>query len=185
METMYHPSATEMPARMSAMWAAGQLFENLPKAAENHPKDDDLSVRLFIAAFASLGMVGLNLTAGLGLSHTMGYAMGSPYGIPHGETSCMSLAPVLQLKSQDPATAAQIARMLPYVSLGKAGVSGDAGSDAREVARRVEELVRNLGLRQGLKERGVDRGELGTIVQRATGGKGSAEVEKLVEGLYY
>ena len=189
METMYHSSATEMPARMSAMWAASQLFEYLPKAKELHPKDEDLSTRLFLAAFASLGFVGQNLTAGLGLSHSLGYALGSPYGIPHGETSCMTLGSVLQLKALKKEDADQIARMLPYISGGKVARSDDAQADAREVGRRVDELVKGLGLRQGLNDRGVGKGEIGIIVKRATGGKGSTEelsrVEQLVEGLYY
>lgn len=97
----------------------------------------------------------------------------------------MTLAAVLQLKSQDAAAARQVARMLPYVSGGRVSASGDAAADAREVARRVEALVQGLGLRKGLKERGVDGGQVGLVVQRATGGQGSAEVERLVEGLFY
>lgn len=190
METMYHPSATELPAKIMAQHAASELFHLLPQARDKHPSDEDVSTRLFLAAFASLGFLGLNMTSGLGLSHSLGYALGSPYGIPHGETSCMTLGGVLQLKSLEPEAAGQVARMLPGITGGAVARSGDAGADAREVGRRVEELVRELGLRKGLKERGVGKGEIGTIVNRATGGgKADTEtlrrVEGLVEGLFY
>ena len=189
METMYHPETTELPARAMAQWAAGQLFETLPKAKDAHPNDEDLSTRLFLAAFASLGFVGLNLTTALGLSHTLGYALGSPYGIPHGETSCMTLGSVMRLKSLDKGSADQVARMLPAITQGRVARSGDDQADASEVGRRIDELVKNLGMRKGLEERGISKGEIGIIVKRATGGKADTEtmkrVEQLVEGLFY
>ena len=55
------------------------------------PMDEDIITRLQLAAFASLGFLGLNFQAGLGLSHSLGYALGAPYQIPHGITSCMTL----------------------------------------------------------------------------------------------
>lgn len=82
MEQMYHPTSTEMPSRQMCLYAAGELFKNLPKYKAN-PKDEDVITRLQLAAFASLGFLALNVKGGLGLSHAMGYALGSPYQIPH------------------------------------------------------------------------------------------------------
>ena len=81
-ETFYHPYATEMPWKALAIWALGVLFEDLPKAKESHPSDEDVMTRLMLAAFASSGLRGGNFKGGMGLSHSLGYALGSPYGIP-------------------------------------------------------------------------------------------------------
>lgn len=82
MELMYHPTSTEMPCRQMALYAAGELFKNLPLYKAD-PKNEDVITRLQLAAFASLGFLALNVKGGLGLSHTLGYALGSPYQIPH------------------------------------------------------------------------------------------------------
>ena len=77
-----HATATEMPCRQMCLVAAGDLFTYLPKYKAN-PKDEQVITRLQLAAFASLGFLALNVKGGLGLSHSLGYALGSPYGIPH------------------------------------------------------------------------------------------------------
>ena len=73
------PSATEMPARQMCLNSAGDLFTNLRKYKAN-PKDEQTITTLQLAAFSSLGFLGYNVKGGLGLSHTLGYALGSPYG---------------------------------------------------------------------------------------------------------
>lgn len=86
MELMYHPTSTEMPCRQMALYAAGELFKCLPQYKAD-PKNEDVITRLQLAAFASLGFLALNIKGGLGLSHTLGYALGSPYQIPHVRSS--------------------------------------------------------------------------------------------------
>ena len=81
-ETFYHPYASEMPWKAMSMWALGVLFECLPKAKSSHPNDEDVMMRLMLAAFASSGLRGKNVKGPMGLSHSLGYALGSPYGIP-------------------------------------------------------------------------------------------------------
>ena len=80
-ESMYQPYATEMPWKVLSMWVVATLFEYLPKSNESHPNDLDTITRLFLAANASLGFRGRNYK-GMGLSHSIGHALGSPYGIP-------------------------------------------------------------------------------------------------------
>ena len=184
-ESQYHPTATEMPCRLIARGAAQELFENLPKYKAN-PKDQDVITRLFLAAYASLGFLGRNMKGGLGLSHSLGYALGSPYDIPHGETSCLTLGHVAKLKaSTDEAAAANLARMLP--SLGGTR-TGDDRKDGAEVGERILALVKELGLKTTLTEKGVGKDQVGIIVQRATGGLKEGDlfekVKGLVEGLY-
>jgi alcohol dehydrogenase class IV len=81
-ESQYQPYATEMPWRALSIWAVQTFFENLPKAKVSHPDDDDVTTRLLLASFASLGFRGKNVKGGMGLSHSLGNSLGSPYGIP-------------------------------------------------------------------------------------------------------
>ena len=184
MEIMYHGYSTEMPTRLMALNAASELFKYLPKYKQ-HPKDEETITRLQLAAFASLGFLGLNIKGSLGLSHTLGYAMGSPYGIPHGITSCLSLGHVVKLKAQSSSEdAAQIARMAPFIGLTK---SGDDVKDATAVGDAVLKLVQDLGLKTTLTEKGVGEDQLHVIVKTATGkeeGEFYEKVKELVAKLY-
>lgn len=193
-ETQYHGYATLMPAQWMGLVAIRELFEFLPKYRAN-PKDEDVIIRLFLASYASLGFLGGNMKGGLGLSHTMGYALGSPYGIPHGITSCLTLGHVVKLKArgsvEDAAAVSRVLEVLPGEKR-----SGDDVKDAERVGDRILGLVEELGFKTTLTEKGVGRDELSTILSRATGGladkEGKSEQEekmvgglrKMVEGLY-
>jgi alcohol dehydrogenase class IV len=167
-----------------ALNAAGDLFKCLPKYKEN-PKDEDVISRLQLASFASLGFLGLNLKGGLGLSHVLGYALGSPYQIPHGITSCMTLGHVVKLKAQNSSEdAEQIARMAPFAGVAK---SGDDKKDAVAVGDAILALVESLGLKTTLSEKGVGKDQVHTITKTATGKESGdlyEQVKQLVENLY-
>jgi alcohol dehydrogenase class IV len=178
LELLYHPTASEMPARWMALQAAAGLFRLLPLYKKD-PRDEEVITQLQLAAFASLGFLGCNLKGGLGLSHALGYALGSPYGIPHGITSCLTLGLVVKLKAGEPEAARQVARLLPL--LGESA-SGDEREDAERVGERVLGLVRELGLDGDLRNYEVGRDQIAVITQRATGQE-SGEVYDAVEGL--
>ncbi|KAI2831499.1 hypothetical protein CBS133816_2414 [Aspergillus niger] len=77
-EAMYHPTASEVPWKILAIYAVGELFECLPKAKEDCDMSDDATtVRLMLASFASSGLKGEDLGNGMGLSHSLGYALGT------------------------------------------------------------------------------------------------------------
>jgi alcohol dehydrogenase class IV len=182
-ELLYHPTASEMPARWLTLQAAASLFENLPLYKKN-PKDKEVVTRLQLAAFASLGFLGYNIKGGLGLSHALGYALGSPYGIPHGITSCLTLGHVVKLKAQDAAAAEQVARLMPFI--GEAS-SGDKKRDAEKVGDRLLQLVKDLGLDSDLRNYKVGEDQIPVITKRATGqesGDVYDSVEGLVKGLF-
>lgn len=192
-ETQYNPSTTWIPTRLVALSALHELFRLLPKYKAD-PTNEDLITGLFLAAYASLGMIGKNLKGGLGLSHSLGYALGSPYGIPHGITSCLTLGHVVKLKArQSSANAEEIARILPYIDEKS---TGDNVKDGDLVGDRILGLVKDLGLKTTLTEKGVGKDQLDIICARATGGlmpdkeKSKQEedllnaVRKLVEGLW-
>lgn len=183
MELTYHPTSTEMPCRQMARFAAGDLFTYLPKYKQN-PRDEQVITKLQLAAFASLGFLALNVQGGLGLSHALGYALGSPYQIPHGITSCLTLGHVVKLKSESEQDAEQLARMAPFIGVSK---SGDNKKDATAVGDAILKLVEDLGLKTTLTEKGVGKDQVPQIVKLATRQESGPIYEKvkgLVENLY-
>lgn len=184
-ETLYHATASEVPAKKSALGAISDLFQYLPQY-KNDPKSTDVITKLQLASYASLGFIGLNVKGGLGLSHSLGYALGSPYDIPHGITSCMTLGHVVKLKAQESdAVAAQITRAAPFIGISK---TGNDREDAEAVGQAILELVEELGLRTSLnKDHNVDEDQLDVIVKAATkqeGGPLYDSVKDLVKKLY-
>ena len=163
-ELLYHPKAAEAPAKSLVLSAINGLFTYLPKS-KAEPRNEDYITRLQLASFNSLFPVGLNMGGGLGLSHTIGYALGSPYGIPHGITSCISLAGVVRLKAQNPEDAAQIARALPFIGQ---STSGNDKEDAQKVADAIEKLVKDLGLESKLKDYNVGSDQVSVVAKTAT-----------------
>lgn len=183
-ELMYNPAAAEAPSKSLHLASVQDLFEYLPKY-KSDPKNLDYITKCMLACFTSLYPMGLNITGGIGLSHSLGYAMGSPYGIPHGITSCMSLGKVVKLKAEDPAAAAQLARILPFLGESR---TGDDKADAVKVGDAIIDLVKRLGLASTLTEYKVGEDQVGTIVKLATGGKEEGplfdSVTKLVKTLW-
>lgn len=164
MELMYHAFAAETPTKNMALQAAGDLFTYLPLYKRN-PKDENVITKLQLAAYASLGFMGLNVKGGIGLSHTLGYALGSPYGIPHGVTSCLTLGHVVKLKAGEAEAAPQIARMAPFVGVKR---SGDERKDAEAVGQAILDLVERLGLKTSLGEYKVGQDQAEVITRTAT-----------------
>ncbi|CAK7238126.1 hypothetical protein SEUCBS140593_010352 [Sporothrix eucalyptigena] len=168
MELQYHPAATALPCRAVARAAIATFADRLPQYRRD-PTDADTILALFLAAYSSIGLFGNQMTGALGLSHSLGYALGSPYGIPHGVTSCLTLSHVVALKArQSPQDARRIAATLPCFGPG-ARRSGDDTADAADVARRIRNLVDELGLATTLTHYGVPRDQLDTICDRALG----------------
>ncbi|KAG8630193.1 hypothetical protein KVT40_001812 [Elsinoe batatas] len=185
-EGAYHPSAAEMPWKVLGRWAIKELFECLPRLAKGMD-DDEALTRCMLAAYASSGLKGEDVKGGMGLSHALGRALGSPYGIAHGVTSCLTLAKVVEMKAgYGGEQTKEIARLVEVVGGER---KGGVEKDAKEVARRVEWLVEELGVEVGtLTERGVGREEVPVIVGRTLGpvkeGRVYEDVTRLVESLY-
>ncbi|KAK5015359.1 hypothetical protein LTR39_002658, partial [Cryomyces antarcticus] len=179
-ELMYHPTATEVPCKRMALSAASDLFNYLPKS-KNDPKDEDIITRLQLASYASLGFLGTNVKGSLGLSHTLGYALGSPYSIPHGITSCLTLGHVVKLKAENHEDAAQIARILPCI--GKAQ-SGDDRKDAEVVGNAILKLVKTLELDTNLKNYKVGEDQAPKITKLATRQESGALYDRVIALVY-
>ena len=184
-ELMYNPAATEAPSKPLSLTSIQTFFKYLPRYKAN-PKDEDVITKLMLASFTSLYPMGVNVVGGIGLSHSLGYALGSPFDIPHGITSCLTLGKVVKLKAEDPDAAEQIARILPFIGM---SASGNNRKDAERVGDAIIELVKKLGLETNLKEYQVGEDQVAKIVKMATGGMEPSnplyeKVEGLVKTLY-
>jgi alcohol dehydrogenase class IV len=143
---MYHPLASEIPTKRLCLEAIKDLFTYLPQSKAN-PNNAEIRTKLFLACYASL--FPFLFIGGVGLSHSIGHAIGATYAIPHGITSCLSLAPVVRLKASNPDEAKQIARIIPYI--GKQSTKDDS-KDAQVVADAIANLVDELGLKTTLTD---------------------------------
>ena len=136
---MYHPLAAEIPTKRMSLEAIKDLFTFLPQSKAN-PDDAEIRTKLFLACYSSL--FPFLYTGGVGLSHSIGHAIGATYSIPHGITSCLSLAPTVHFKASNPEEAKQIARIVPYI--GKQS-NGSDEKDSHIVADAIAGLVEELG----------------------------------------
>ena len=77
----------------TSVMAAQMLFENLAPATRN-PEDLERRTACLVAAWLSNDG---HHNSGAGLSHAIGHQLGGMFDVPHGVTSCISLAPVSAL----------------------------------------------------------------------------------------
>lgn len=120
---------------------ARRLVEYLPRS-KKEPEDVDVRAELQVAAW--LAYFG-PLNTPMGLSHELGRRIGASYEVPHGITSCITLAPTLD-------------RVRDSVAPDRWSKLRDAlGGDPAE---RVASLVAELGLPSRLREFGVPEADI-------------------------
>jgi maleylacetate reductase len=129
---------------VTGLEGARRLMEYLPLSRRG---PEDLDVRLELQLAAWLSYFGPANTP-MGLSHELGRRIGASYEVPHGITSCITLAPSLRL-------AKKRVQDLRWNQL-----SGALGG---EPPARVSSLVRELGLPDRLREVGVPEEDLQEI----------------------
>jgi len=79
-EQQIRPAAS-IPVKAMAREALSILFEALRACAKD---ERDVQARQRAFTGASMSLWSDAKIAGIGLSHTLGYQLGSPYSIPHG-----------------------------------------------------------------------------------------------------
>jgi len=120
-----------------------------------------------IAAWCSL-YGGFN--TGLGLSHAMGHQIGPMWNIPHGVTSCITLAHAMRfMASVVPERFGPIAR-----GLGIGFDAADARTAAGNCADRVQRFIAGFDVPHSLREAGLRREDLQRVARAI-----HAEVEEL------
>jgi alcohol dehydrogenase class IV len=141
-----------------ALEAVRLLFEHLPQTRSD-PTDLNSRMQCQIAAWMSLFSAASVRT---GLSHALGHQIGARCDVPHGITSCVTLAPVIRFVA--PAAAARV------VVLARAMGADTAPGGERllpSAADRVAALVESLGLPARLRDVGVAESEIGPIAAAA------------------
>ncbi len=129
---------------VTGLEGARRLMEYLPLSRR---ESEDLDVRLELQLASWLAYFGPANTP-MGLSHELGRRIGASYEVPHGITSCITLAPSLQVMKQR----VQDDRW--------SKLSESLGGEPPE---RVSSLVEDLGLPSRLREVGVPEEDLEAI----------------------
>ena len=125
---------------------ARRLIEYLPRSKE---EPEHLGLRLELQLAAWMAYFG-PLNTPMGLSHNLGRRIGASYGVPHGYTSCITLAPTLEV----------VGDRMPHERWGQLA-SALGGDPAESVAA----LVEKLELPNRLSEVGVSEEDLEVIAR--------------------
>jgi alcohol dehydrogenase class IV len=148
---------------VTGMEGARRLMEYLPISKRS---PEDLEARLELQLAAWLAYFG-PMNTPMGLSHELGRRIGASYDVPHGMTSCIVLAPSLEVLEEQ----------IPQERWN--GLSEALGGKPPE---RIAALARELGLPASLREVGVPEEDLKAIA--AEYGDREREVSDILRAAY-
>jgi alcohol dehydrogenase len=173
-EAVYSPNHQQYVDTL-ALEAIRLLFQNLKISTEN---PSNLRARLDCQLAAWMSDAGV-VSAGTGLSHSIGRVIGATWNIPHGITSCLTLSEVMRMEARrNPDRLALIAkaegRNIDGVTLERAALQAADG---------VSELVRELDLSKRLRDYGIGKDDLPRIAQDV-GGHESADALQILEKIW-
>jgi len=183
-ENLYRP-LVPTPIKVLCYAALADLFKYLPMCKSN-PGALDVRQKLQLASWMSLWPLRLEKYSALGLSHALGHKLGATYQIPHGITSCLTLAPTVALKAEIASVEDKeyLSQALFYL---RQQTTGSIDGNIRKLATLIKELVLELGLESNLTQYKVPRPHLPKIAAQALGKEDDpnfAHVVRLLEGLY-
>jgi maleylacetate reductase len=121
-----------------------------------HTDPADLDARAGLQYGAFLSMCGAAAGGTVGLSHAIGHALGAHCGVPHGETSCVALPPVMRWNRSSNAPQQQL-------------ISDAMGVPEQDAASALADLVKQLELPRSLRDVGVARDAIPSIAAKAFG----------------
>ena len=139
--------ATNPASDASFFQALKLLSKSLPRVKQ-HP--DDLQARLDCQLGVWLAMQGRQSGVNMGASHAIGHVLGGSCDVPHGQTSCVMLAPVLRYNRSVNAERQKLV----------AEAMGHPDDDAADV---IAAFVKSLGQPGRLSEVGVTRDQFAMI----------------------
>jgi len=158
-----------------ALEAIRKLFRNLKRSIKD-PIDIQSRLSCQIAAWMSNAGA---LSVGTGISHSIGRVIGATWNIPHGITSCLTLAEVMRREAEtNPERLTSIA-----VAEGKA-IKGPVEEIAFSAADGVSELVNELGLSKRLRDYGIKRDDFPSIAREAGGPEQTKEIVQILEKIW-
>ena len=148
---------------VTGLEGARRLIEYLPLSKR---EPEDLGARLELQIASWLAYFG-PMNTPMGLSHELGRRIGASYEVPHGITSCITLAPSL---------------MVAKGRLSEERWSALSEALGGEPPERVTSLVKELRLPLSLREVGVPEGDLESIAGEY--GDGAGEALAVLEAAY-
>ncbi len=159
-----------------ALEAIKLIFQFL-KASTDHPREASQRLACQMAAWMSFAGV---QSVGTGLSHAIGRVIGATWDIPHGITSCLTLAETMRhYASRSPERLALIAE-----AEGR-GLEGLSATDrAVSAADGVAELVNSIGLSKKLRDYGIERKDLPLIAKEASSSEESSLALEILEAIF-
>ncbi|KAJ3724587.1 alcohol dehydrogenase IV [Lentinula raphanica] len=183
-ENLYRPLIPP-PLKALGLYALADLFKYLPESKAN-PKSVEIRQKLQVASWMSLWPIKLEKYSALGLSHSLGHKLGAAYSIPHGITSCLTLAPVVELMTEigTEQDKEYLSKALFYLQKPS---TGTVNGDVKALSACIQQLVTDLGLSSTLREYNVPREDITVIATNTLGTETHAlypQVVKLLEGLY-
>jgi alcohol dehydrogenase class IV len=119
------------------------MRDNLERAVENGPDDDEARGNMLVAA-------SLAITVYLGSTHAMSHPCGAHYGVPHGVANAINLPHVIRFNAGGGSDIADRYRDVNDLLGIEVGGSDEAVGDS--LATHVSELVARLGLPTRLSE---------------------------------
>jgi alcohol dehydrogenase class IV len=136
------------------------IRDNLERAVENGPEDEEARGNMLIAA-------SLAITLWLGSTHAMSHPAGAHFGVPHGVANAINLPHVIRFNAEGGSDIAGRYRDLNELLGLETGGSDAAVGDA--LAEHVTSLVARLGLPTRLSEVGVPEEGIPRLVEGAMG----------------
>jgi alcohol dehydrogenase class IV len=136
------------------------IRDNLERAVENGPEDDEARGNMLVAA-------SLAITLWLGSTHAMSHPAGAHFGVPHGMANAINLPHVVRFNAGGGPDIAGRYRDLNELFGLETGGSDEAVGDA--LAGHLTDLVARLGLPTRLSEAGVPEEGIPTLVEGAMG----------------
>lgn len=152
------------------------LLQNLKLSADN---PTEIGPRLTCQVAAWMSFAGVQ-SVGTGLSHAIGRVIGATWDIPHGITSCITLAEVMRYQAQKhPDRLALIA-----AAAGQDPKGLSQSKLALSAADRVEELISDLDLSKRLSDYGIKKEDLPSIARDASGPEEYSVALKVLEAIF-
>ncbi|KAI0081311.1 iron-containing alcohol dehydrogenase [Panus rudis PR-1116 ss-1] len=183
-ENLYRPLIPP-PLKHLCYAALVDLFKYLP-LSKAHPDNVEYRQKLQLASWMSIWPIKLERYSALGLSHALGHKLGARYSIPHGITSCLTLAPVVALEAEILSQSDKdwLAGALFHL---RQPTTGSVEGDIRKLSGLIQGLVDSLGLHSTLTEYKVPKEDLPDVAEKAVGSRDHPtfpQVVKVLESIY-
>ncbi|KZT26790.1 alcohol dehydrogenase IV [Neolentinus lepideus HHB14362 ss-1] len=183
-ENLYRPLEIP-PMKVLCYQALADLFKYLPLSKAD-PSNVFYRQKLQVAAWMSLWPIKIERYSPVGISHALGHKLGARYHIPHGITSCLTLAPVVALKAETGSQEDKEWLAGALFHLRQPSI-GSVEGDVLQLSKSINKLVTDLGLKSSLVQYNIPKEDIPDIVERAMGTKEDPtyqKVVKLLEGIY-